>query len=166
MKKDYSDIKLSSNISTTPLRQWDFQQCLPFSWTALRGKHCWYPIAVMGDVDTFGLRVAWLLHNPYFEKKTPAAMKLEKNLGTEELKSQIKQTFHLQCLTSNSNFKRSFPEIGLKSSMGIAQAQNSWRKLQLLWNWTSQNAMVNEVNSSLSHWRVQNPDQTNNNFNL
>jgi hypothetical protein len=42
------------NVSTTPLRQWGFWQCLPFSWTTLRGKHCWHPIAVMGDVDTFG----------------------------------------------------------------------------------------------------------------
>ena len=42
------------NVSTTPLRQWDYRQCLPFSWTTLRGKHCWHPIAVMGVVDTFG----------------------------------------------------------------------------------------------------------------
>ena len=43
---------------TIPLRQWGFRQCLTFSWTTLRGKHCWYPIAVMGVVDTFehGLR--------------------------------------------------------------------------------------------------------------
>ena len=31
---------LSPNISTTPLRQWGFRQCLPFSWTTLGGKHC------------------------------------------------------------------------------------------------------------------------------
>ena len=30
----------SPNISTTPLRQRGFRQCLPFSWTTLRGKHC------------------------------------------------------------------------------------------------------------------------------
>jgi hypothetical protein len=30
------------------------RQCLPFSWTTLRGKHCRHPIAVMGVVDTFG----------------------------------------------------------------------------------------------------------------
>ena len=30
-----------------------FWQCLPFSWTTLRGKHCRHPIAVMGVVDTF-----------------------------------------------------------------------------------------------------------------
>ena len=50
-------LKLGSNVSTTPfrqLRQWGFRQCLPFSWTTLRGKHCRYPIAVMGVVDTFG----------------------------------------------------------------------------------------------------------------
>jgi hypothetical protein len=35
--------------------QWGFRQCLPFSWTTLRGKHCQHPIAVMGVVDTFGL---------------------------------------------------------------------------------------------------------------
>ena len=43
-----------SNISTPPLRQWGFRQCLPFSWTTQRGKHCRHPIAVMGVVDTFG----------------------------------------------------------------------------------------------------------------
>jgi hypothetical protein len=41
------------NLSTTPLQQWGFRQCLPFSWTTLRGKHCWHPIAVMGVVDPF-----------------------------------------------------------------------------------------------------------------
>ena len=40
---------LSPNVSTSPL--W---QCLPFSCTTLRGKHCWHPIAVMVVVDTFG----------------------------------------------------------------------------------------------------------------
>ena len=44
-----------SKVSTTPLRQWGFRQCLPFSWTTLRGKHCRHPIAVIGVVDTFGL---------------------------------------------------------------------------------------------------------------
>ena len=43
------------NVSTTPIRQWGFQQCLPFSWTTLRGKHCWHPIAAMGVEDRFGL---------------------------------------------------------------------------------------------------------------
>ena len=37
----------------TPLQQWGFRQCLPFSWTTLRGKYCQHPIAVMGIVDTF-----------------------------------------------------------------------------------------------------------------
>ena len=44
----------SPNVSTTPLRQWGFRQCLPISWTTLRGKLCRHPIAVMGVVDTFG----------------------------------------------------------------------------------------------------------------
>ena len=38
----------SPNVSTTPLRKWGFWQCLPFSLTTLRGKHCRNPIAVMG----------------------------------------------------------------------------------------------------------------------
>ena len=42
-----------SNVSTTPLRQCGFRQCLPFSWTTPRGKHCRFPIAVMGVVVTF-----------------------------------------------------------------------------------------------------------------
>jgi hypothetical protein len=48
----------SRNVFTTPLRQWRFWQCLPFSWTILKGKHCRHPIAIMGVVelvDTFGL---------------------------------------------------------------------------------------------------------------
>ena len=48
-------VKQGRNVSTTPLRQWGFRQCLPFSWTTLRGKHCQHPIAVTGVVDTFGL---------------------------------------------------------------------------------------------------------------
>ena len=34
------------NVSTTPLQQCGIRQCLPFSWTTLRGKHYWHPIAV------------------------------------------------------------------------------------------------------------------------
>jgi hypothetical protein len=41
------------NVSITPLRQWGFGQCLPFSWTTLRGNHCRHQIAVMGVVDMF-----------------------------------------------------------------------------------------------------------------
>ena len=44
----------SSNVSTTPLWQWVFWQCLPFSWPTLRDKHCRHPIAVIEVVDTFG----------------------------------------------------------------------------------------------------------------
>ena len=33
------------------LWQWGFRQCLPFSWTTLRDKHCRHPIAIMGVVD-------------------------------------------------------------------------------------------------------------------
>ena len=42
------------------LEQWGFRQCLPFSWTTLRGKHCRHPIAVMGVVDTFRPRIVIL----------------------------------------------------------------------------------------------------------
>ena len=41
-------------VSTTPLWQWDFRQCLSFSWKTLRGKHCRHLIAVIGVLDTFG----------------------------------------------------------------------------------------------------------------
>ena len=44
-------------LSTTPLPQWGFQQCLPFSWTTLRDKHCRHPIAAIGVVDTFWQRL-------------------------------------------------------------------------------------------------------------
>ena len=53
-QNEHTSVSLSPNVSTTPLRQWGFQQCLPFSWTTLRGNHCRHPIAVMGVVDTFG----------------------------------------------------------------------------------------------------------------
>ena len=49
----FARMTLCPNVSTTPLRQWGFRQCLPFSWTALRGKHHWHPIAIMEVVDTF-----------------------------------------------------------------------------------------------------------------
>ena len=52
-KKINSLLPHCRNVSTTPLRQWGFRQCLTFSWTTLRGKHCPHPIAVMGVVDTF-----------------------------------------------------------------------------------------------------------------
>ena len=39
------------NVSTTPLWQWGFRQCLPFNWTTLRAKHCQHSIAVMGVAD-------------------------------------------------------------------------------------------------------------------
>ena len=44
---------LGHNVSTTPLRQWGFRQCLPFNWTTLRGKHCRHPIAIMGAADMY-----------------------------------------------------------------------------------------------------------------
>ena len=54
-KRSVSTLKGDThNVSTTPLWQGGFRQCLPFSWTTLRGKHCQHPIAVMGVVDTFG----------------------------------------------------------------------------------------------------------------
>ena len=53
--------KYCPNVFTTPLRQWGFRQCLPFSWTTLRDKHCRHPIAVMGVVDMFGLDLFWFV---------------------------------------------------------------------------------------------------------
>ena len=61
--------------STTPLRQWGFRQCLPFSWTTRRNKYYWYPISVMGVVDTFGLSVQWLGHfESNFEQNSQCAV--------------------------------------------------------------------------------------------
>ena len=40
-----------------PITQWGFRQCLLFSWTTLRGKHCGHPIAVV-VVDTLRPLVA------------------------------------------------------------------------------------------------------------
>ena len=40
-------------VSTTPLRQWNFRQCLPFSWTTLKSKHFRHTISIMGVVDMF-----------------------------------------------------------------------------------------------------------------
>ena len=57
------------NVSTTPIRQWGFRQCLPFSWTTLRGKHCQYLIAIMGVVDTFE---HWLLSAAFWKNMTAA----------------------------------------------------------------------------------------------
>ena len=50
---------LSPNVSTIPFWQWDFRQCLPFSWTSLRGKHCRYPFVLIRVVNTFRLCVFW-----------------------------------------------------------------------------------------------------------
>ena len=36
-KYSYQWIIQCSNVSTTPLRQWGFRQCLPFSWTNIAG---------------------------------------------------------------------------------------------------------------------------------
>ena len=54
-KQDFQGTILCPNVSTTPLRQWGFRQCLPFCWKTLSSKDCWHPIAVMGVVDTLGL---------------------------------------------------------------------------------------------------------------
>ena len=68
------------NVSTTPLRQWGFQQCLLFSGTTLRGKHCRHPNAVMEVVDTFGhksifTRNQWILFPTLTRIFTPLSAK-------------------------------------------------------------------------------------------
>ena len=84
------------NVSTTPLRQWGFQQCLPFSWTTLRGKHCWHPIAVMGVVDLFGPNIRFCFI------KRPHHMTLLKGLWPQQATAtkytQISSTAHLKFL--------------------------------------------------------------------
>ena len=44
-------MKQRPRVSTTPLWQWGFRQCLPFNWATLSGKHLQHPIGVMGAVD-------------------------------------------------------------------------------------------------------------------
>ena len=83
-----------SNISTTPLRQWGFRQCLPFSWTILGGKHCRHPIAVMEVVDTFKL---WMTRNT-------------------ELKITMKKSTEV---TKNNQASEWFPKKIVKSALSI-----------------------------------------------
>ena len=52
VKKKWSE--RTYNPIMTALWQCGFWQCLPFSRTTLREKHCQHQIAVMGVVDTFG----------------------------------------------------------------------------------------------------------------
>ena len=55
------------NVSTTLLWQWGFWLCLLFSWTTLRGKHCWHPIAIMGVVDKFEQMVPKHIYNSHYD---------------------------------------------------------------------------------------------------
>ena len=50
-----SSIILGLNVPTSHIMEMGCRQCLPFSLTTLRIKHCQHPIAVMRLVDTFGL---------------------------------------------------------------------------------------------------------------
>ena len=50
------------NVSTNPLQNWGFRQCLPFSSTTLRGKHYRHSITVMRFVDTFGHCLTGITH--------------------------------------------------------------------------------------------------------
>jgi hypothetical protein len=59
---------------TTPLRQWGFRQCLPFSWKILRDKHC---IGLIERVyqgflsfELHKLCILWNLHQP---KRVPTS---------------------------------------------------------------------------------------------
>ena len=73
------------NVSTTPLRQWGFQQCLPFSWKTLRGKYCRYPIAGMGVVDMFRPYSVSVLHQKWclLLSELPAVKKMPFFGGTQ-----------------------------------------------------------------------------------
>ena len=43
--------RYSRNVFTTSLRHWGFPQCLYFSWTTLRGKHCRLVFRGLGMYD-------------------------------------------------------------------------------------------------------------------
>ena len=52
-----------SEFSPLLLLSLGFWQCLLFSWTTLRGKHCRHLIAVMGVVDTFGPHTIYIWYS-------------------------------------------------------------------------------------------------------
>merc|ERR1711997_1165704 len=93
------------NVSTTPLRQWGFRQCLPFSWTTLRGKHCRHPIAVMGVVDTLGQQLLTLKFI-YSEKATKFCEIFTLLLTTvHTVKSKVKISQNFVAFSEYMNFK-------------------------------------------------------------
>ena len=47
-------IRVSSNVSTTPVTAMGYRQCLPLSVVQLKGKHCRKPHYRNGVVDMFG----------------------------------------------------------------------------------------------------------------
>ena len=56
--KEISDQAAWPERIYNPITAMGFWQCLPFSWTTLRVKHCRHPIAVMEVVDTFRLGIS------------------------------------------------------------------------------------------------------------
>ena len=51
-------VRPSWNACATPITGMGCRQCLPFSWTTLRGKHCQYPIALVWFAHAFRPRPA------------------------------------------------------------------------------------------------------------
>ena len=48
-----------------PVMTLGFRKCLPVSWTTLRGKHFWHPIAVMEVVAMFGQKIPICFLKPF-----------------------------------------------------------------------------------------------------
>ena len=105
----------SPNISTNPLQQWGFRQFLPSSWTALRGKHCWHRIVVMGVVDTFRHSIGaifWASQaGNFITSLTVLPVHVETLfLHSKKLTWKIKEQYKIQCnLYKVLNKKNHFP---------------------------------------------------------
>ena len=70
------------NVSTTSLQQWGFRQCLPFSLTTLRDKHCRHPIALIG-IQCMLLQLAKTLIRAYvgnLKQRGPITNNLESGI--------------------------------------------------------------------------------------
>ena len=110
---------LCPNVSTTPLRQWGFQQCLHFSWTTLRGKHCRHPIAIMGVVDTFGLCIDNIFRGSLCK------------IGSRNwCKNRVFKVLHKLCLLCLMIKVRPFKYLS-QNPFRFTSDQRNWRKKNL-----------------------------------
>ena len=90
-----------SNISTTPLRQWSFPQCLSFSWTTLWGVSSvpfpfWFPYQlhcklVSSGISSQSVQIFWYGVLPFWSY-----------LFRSEMTSELITFCHLRCHSSST----------------------------------------------------------------